>query len=74
MLKKRKHVPHYVPYTPSEKHIDLISIYDDTVFCCGDDATGHPGVFLDLTKKGRAVCPYCSQIFENVKRLGQEKT
>ncbi|MGB0919230.1 MAG: zinc-finger domain-containing protein [Holosporaceae bacterium] len=74
MLKSKTRMSQYIPYSANEKHIDVISIYDDTVFCSGEDTLGHPGVFLDLSKTGRAVCPYCSQIFENIKRLGQEKS
>jgi len=60
-----------IPLT--ERKIEVTTIYEDRAFCKGEGHIGHPGVFLDLSKKGRAVCPYCSQVFENVKRLGQEK-
>ena len=32
--------------------------------CAGDDLLSpHPRIYLDLEKKGFAVCPYCSQKF-----------
>jgi uncharacterized Zn-finger protein len=34
------------------------------VFCAGGaDALGHPGVYLETSKAGFAVCPYCSRRF-----------
>ncbi|CCQ75348.1 zinc-finger domain-containing protein [Magnetospira sp. QH-2] len=40
---------------------------DSPTFSCdggGDDALGHPAVFLHTDANGHAVCPYCSQIFQ----------
>lgn len=30
------------------------------VYCIGDARSKHPRIFLDLTKTGIAICPYCS--------------
>jgi uncharacterized Zn-finger protein len=36
-----------------------------TVSCAGiSEALGHPLVYLDLSKEGEAVCPYCSRHFK----------
>jgi uncharacterized Zn-finger protein len=35
------------------------------VVCEGEGPfNGHPRVFLDISKTGHAVCPYCSKHFE----------
>lgn len=41
-----------------------VFVQETTVPCEGNgDAIGHPRVYLDLTKDGEAVCPYCSRHF-----------
>ncbi|AIL12402.1 hypothetical protein IM40_00905 [Candidatus Paracaedimonas acanthamoebae] len=30
------------------------------VYCAGETRFGHPRIFLDLSKTGVAICPYCS--------------
>lgn len=34
-----------------------------TVSCSGGTYTGHPLIYLDLSKTFKVSCPYCSQIF-----------
>lgn len=36
-------------------------VEDDVVACNGDQISTHPKVFLDLTKTGQTICPYCSR-------------
>jgi uncharacterized Zn-finger protein len=40
---------------------------DTSVAACdgGDDALGHPRVYLNLEPSGKAECPYCSRLFVN---------
>lgn len=33
------------------------------VICDGHGAMGHPRIYLDISKLGRATCPYCNHIF-----------
>jgi len=33
------------------------------VSCKGTEDAGHPIVYLELSKKGETVCPYCSKVF-----------
>jgi uncharacterized Zn-finger protein len=33
------------------------------VACDGGNYAGHPRVYLDLSKTGQAICPYCSKTF-----------
>ena len=36
----------------------------DKIFGCdGGEDYGHPLVYLNLTKDGKQVCPYCSKIY-----------
>lgn len=30
------------------------------IHCTGETKFGHPRIFLDLSKTGVAICPYCS--------------
>jgi len=35
-----------------------------TVSCDGDEGPlGHPRVYIDLSRTGRAECPYCDRLF-----------
>lgn len=38
------------------------TVYTDesNVACDGGEYNGHPRVYLDVAKKGHAICPYCS--------------
>jgi uncharacterized Zn-finger protein len=38
-------------------------ITTSVAICDGGKTDGHPRVYLDLSKTGKAPCPYCSQIF-----------
>jgi uncharacterized Zn-finger protein len=35
----------------------------DIVMCDGGPFDGHPRIYLELGKVGKAVCPYCSHTF-----------
>lgn len=40
----------------------------ESVVCGGGDSFGgHPRVFLDISKKGEATCPYCGRVFKQNK-------
>jgi len=39
--------------------------------CDGDGPEGHPRVYLAPDRAGRAVCPYCSRVFQG--RSGDER-
>lgn len=34
-----------------------------TVSCDGGEKDGHPRVYLDVSKTGKVICPYCSRVF-----------
>ena len=40
---------------------DIIKVKEYTVGCDGGTDFGHPLVYLNLGKKGFAICPYCSK-------------
>jgi len=42
---------------------EVIQTTDTTVACDGANHSNHPRVFLDLTKSGKVVCPYCSRTY-----------
>ncbi|MFN7710272.1 MAG: zinc-finger domain-containing protein [Holosporales bacterium] len=43
---------------------DVIVVHTQSTACAGSTPeSAHPRVFLDLSKKHHAVCPYCSQRF-----------
>ena len=44
---------------PTKKKI----VREKVVWCDGGEDYGHPLVYLNLTKNGKHVCPYCSKTF-----------
>ena len=38
-------------------------VKDKIIGCDGGEDYGHPLVYLNLTKDGKQVCPYCSKIY-----------
>ena len=40
---------------------DVIKVSEYNVGCDGGIDFGHPLVYLNLRKKGYAICPYCSK-------------
>ena len=38
-------------------------VKDKIIGCDGGEDYGHPLVYLNLTKDGKKVCPYCSKIY-----------
>ena len=38
-------------------------VREKVVWCDGGEDYGHPLVYLNLTKNGKHVCPYCSKTF-----------
>ena len=38
-------------------------VKDKIISCDGGEDYGHPLVYLNLTKDGKQVCPYCSKIY-----------
>lgn len=52
---------------------DTIITTEPSVACDGNtESGGHPKVYLDVSKKGFVVCPYCSRRFE-LKDPGKNK-
>lgn len=45
---------------------ETIYVKTDSVACDGDNGSGHPRIYLDLSKTGQVVCPYCSRTFEKI--------
>jgi uncharacterized Zn-finger protein len=45
---------------------NVITISTTKAHCQGEGER-HPAIFLDLSKTGHAVCPYCSQVFESTR-------
>ena len=41
----------------------IFRVKDKIIACDGGEDYGHPLVYLNLTKGGKKVCPYCSKIF-----------
>ena len=41
----------------------IFRVRDNIIGCDGGEDFGHPLVYLNLTKDGRHVCPYCSKIY-----------
>lgn len=41
----------------------IIYTKNDIVRCSGDEQIPHPLVYLNLSAKGKAECPYCGQKF-----------
>lgn len=59
-LKKK---PSYLAHT--------VTIHGGSAHCSGESSgDGHPEIYLDLTEHGRAICPYCSQLFEKLGSTG----
>jgi uncharacterized Zn-finger protein len=48
------------PIAPPE----VIEVDTLTVACDGGGPSGHPRVFLPLTKGGETECPYCDRIYK----------
>lgn len=43
---------------------EVIRTTEKRVACDGGQgALGHPMVYLDMTKEGKVVCPYCDRLF-----------
>ena len=63
---KNADIPESAP-VPKERSINVITISTPKAYCHGEGPSGHPAVFLNLSPKGRAVCPYCSQVFESTR-------
>lgn len=53
----------FIGTSPDKKSHTVINIDQETAFCNGGDIEGHPGVYLDLSKKAWVLCPYCNQKF-----------
>ena len=43
--------------------VDECIVTTSTVACDGGKKDGHPRVYLDVSKTGKAICPYCSRVF-----------
>jgi len=41
----------------------IFRVKDKIIGCDGGEDYGHPLVYINLTKGGRHVCPYCSKIY-----------
>ena len=41
----------------------IFRVKDNIIGCDGGEDYGHPLVYLNLSKGGRHVCPYCSKIY-----------
>ena len=41
----------------------IFKVKDKIIACDGGEDYGHPLIYLNLTKGGKQVCPYCSKIF-----------
>ena len=41
----------------------IFRVKDKIIACDGGEDYGHPLNYLNLTKGGKQVCPYCSKIF-----------
>ena len=47
------------------KNSEIVYVDKIKVSCEGEGSvTGHPLIYLDLSKDGEAVCPYCSKKFK----------
>ena len=42
---------------------EVVYIDKENFWCDGGEDYGHPLIYLNLTKGGKQVCPYCSKIF-----------
>ena len=51
-------------HTQESTKFETIYNAGSKVSCKGsDESSNHPLIYLDLNKKGSAVCPYCSRNF-----------
>lgn len=48
---------------PMQQPAETISVTTAKLACDGDDASGHPRVFLTMTNNGTVDCPYCGRHF-----------
>lgn len=54
---------------------ETVTVNTKFVACDGGEGSlGHPRVFLNLEKDGRAECPYCDKLFLLDAGAGQAKT
>jgi len=46
-----------------------IQVFNETTVCCkGEDSGGHPLIYLSLEGVDKVMCPYCSIVFEKIRR------
>ena len=61
---KGENLPRLREQAMTDKTTDTIKTDEKRVACDGDGGVlGHPRVYLNLGKDGRAECPYCERIF-----------
>ena len=42
---------------------EKIKVKEKIIGCDGGEDFGHPLVYLNLSKNGKQVCPYCSRLY-----------
>lgn len=57
------------PTTNSKKEFDVIPVAESDlpVYCPGPNSplwSMHPRVYIEIEKKGEAICPYCSATYQ----------
>ena len=56
-------------YSNLRKMAKTIQVFNETTVCCkGEDSGGHPLIYLSLEGVDKVMCPYCSIVFEKIRR------